>query len=132
MTPTLLVRNSSFSDLCPVTAAVEALASTGGIEERGAIFTRREVVDFILDLTGYTTDQPLHHHTLLEPSFGDGDFLLPAIERLLIAWKSSGEVAQPLETLSNCIRAVELHRETFNRTRATVIACLNRAGIDLL
>ena len=48
----------------------------GGLEARVAIFTRSEVVDFILDLAGYTEDQPLHEKRLLEPSFGGGDFLL--------------------------------------------------------
>ncbi|MCE1750369.1 hypothetical protein LWT55_22985, partial [Enterobacter hormaechei] len=71
--------------VCPVTAATEALATEGGLEARGAIFTRFEVVDFILDLVGYTEDQPLHEKRLLEPSFGGGDFLLPIIERLLSA-----------------------------------------------
>lgn len=66
-------------------AAVEALASQGGVEARGAVFTHREVVDFILDLAGYTPDKPLHEKCLLEPSFGGGDFLLPAVERLLAA-----------------------------------------------
>ena len=47
------MRQASFPGLCPVDAAVAQMAE-GGIEERGAIFTRREVVDFILDLTGYT------------------------------------------------------------------------------
>jgi hypothetical protein len=28
------------------------LASQGGVEARGVVFTRREVVDFILDLAG--------------------------------------------------------------------------------
>lgn len=41
-------------------AAVEALASQDNAEARGAVFTRREVVDFILDLAGYTPDEPLH------------------------------------------------------------------------
>ena len=27
---------------------------------RGAIFTRRGVVEFVLDLAGYTADRPLH------------------------------------------------------------------------
>ena len=45
--------------VCPVMAAAEALATEGGLEARGAIFTRSEVVDFILDLAGYTEDQPL-------------------------------------------------------------------------
>jgi|GEM_PF-6665345 len=39
-------------------AAVEVLASQGGVEARGVVFTRREVVDFILDLAGYTPDKP--------------------------------------------------------------------------
>lgn len=56
--------------VCPVMAATEALATEGGLEARGAIFTRSEVVDFILDLAGYTEDQLLHEkpgrdHTLL-------------------------------------------------------------------
>lgn len=102
----------------------------GGVEERGAVFTRQEIVDFILDLTGYTVDQPLHHYALLEPSFGGGDFLLPVIDRLLAAWKASGEITQPLEVLSNCIRAVELHQQSFNRTQVAVIDRLIRVGID--
>lgn len=125
----LLLRQPSFPDLCPVTVAVEELARAGGVEERGAIFTRREVVEFILDLVGYTTDQPLHKLTLLEPSFGDGDFLLPVIDRLLSAWKSRGKTTRPLDTLGGCIRAVELHRDTFNRTHAAVVARLAGAGI---
>ena len=129
MTLNLLVRQQSFLDLCPVTAAVEELASIGGIEERGAIFTRREVVDFILDLTGYTSDRPLHELSLLEPSFGDGDFLLPAIDRLLSAWKLTDATARPLETIGSSIRAVELHRNTFNRVRPLVIERITSAGI---
>ena len=58
-----------------VTAAIEKLSASTGTESRGAVFTRPEVVDFILDLAGYTEDQPLHEMRLLEPSFGGGDFL---------------------------------------------------------
>jgi hypothetical protein len=54
--------------------AVEGLAQ-GSPDERGAIYTRREVVDFMLDLAGYTTDKPLYALRVLEPSFGGGDFL---------------------------------------------------------
>lgn len=125
----LVVRQSSFLDMCPVTSAVEELASAGGIEERGAVFTRREVVDFILDLTGYTHDKPLHKVRILEPAFGNGDFLLPAIERLLVAWKKNGDTSKPLESLGDCVRAVELHRSTFVRTSAAVTAVLVGAGI---
>ncbi|MCK9488668.1 MAG: Eco57I restriction-modification methylase domain-containing protein [Xanthomonadales bacterium] len=123
----LPVRQPSLPGLCAITQAVQTLATSGGIDARGAIFTRREVVEFLLDLCGYTIDRPLHRLKLLEPCFGGGDFLLPAIERLLLAWKAAGE---PAKTLSGCIFAVELHRATFDQTRADVVALLSRSGID--
>ena len=43
----------SFPGLCRINAAVTSL-SDAAVEKRGAIFTRREVVEFILDLAGYT------------------------------------------------------------------------------
>ncbi len=55
-----------FEDRDPVAWAIAARAASGH-EERGAIFTRREVVEFILDLVGYTSDQPLQQRRLLEP-----------------------------------------------------------------
>lgn len=128
LAPAISVAQPSLMDLCPVTEAVRTL-SDAGIEERGAIFTRREVVDFILDLTGYTTDRPLHELRLLEPSFGEGDFLLPAMERLLTAWERAGS-PDPLKTLGGCVRAVELHRSTFLATRERVVALLISRGIQ--
>ncbi len=115
-------------ELCPVRAALSELANAG-IEARGAIFTRREVVDFILDLAGYTADRPLTTLRFLEPSFGAGDFLLPAIERLLAAWRQTKHRGDPFKTLAGCIRAVELHRETFEATRQRVIELLDEAGL---
>jgi hypothetical protein len=122
-------RQLSLATLCSLTAAVDALSQANGVEERGAIFTRREVVEFILDLVGYTVDQPLHRKRLLEPSFGGGDFLLPAIERLLSSWKGSSDKDQPLEALADAIRAVELHRDTFTKTYTAVVALLKKEGI---
>ena len=122
-----LARQTSLPGFCPVEEALKQL-SQAGIEERGAIFTRREVVDFILDLVGYTPDQPIHELPLLEPSFGDGDFLLAAVERLLAAWRNLSE-AVPAAALANCIRAVELHQTSFESTRAKLAALLQNAGI---
>ena len=98
-----------------VEAAMEELALRDDVDSRGAVFTRREVVDFILDLTGYTADQPLPHWRLLEPSFGAGDFLFPAIERLMSAWREEKAEGTVFEDLKNSIRAVELHHHTFSR-----------------
>lgn len=122
------VSQSSLLELCPITEAVTALSNAGG-EERGAIFTRREIVDFILDLAGYTADRPLHRMRMLEPSFGEGDFLIPAIERLLTAWIEAGR-PDALKSLAPCVRAVELHRLTFLATQERVVALLVQHGLS--
>ena len=112
-----------------VQAAVEQLALNAEVDSRGAVFTRREVVDFILDLVGYTADQPLHEKRLLEPSFGAGDFLLPIIERLLAAWRASRPKGSAFGELNDAIRAVELHHDTFRNTYAAVLELLTRDGV---
>lgn len=122
-----LALQSAFPGLCPLTEAVEKLATDGGIEERGAIFTKREVVEFILDLTGYTAAASLTEYRLLEPSFGDGDFLLPAIDRLLAAAARDDNLAY--QSLAKAIRAVELHRTTYEGTRELVAARLRQVGL---
>lgn len=103
--------------------------ASAGIGERGAIFTRREVVDFILDLVGYSADKPLLQMTLLEPSFGDGDFLIPAIERLLAVWRQAGQ-PEPINSLHHAICAVELHALSYANTKRSVATVLRSAGIS--
>jgi hypothetical protein len=125
--PLISLRRPTLFGDCPVTAAVHALASAG-IEQRGAVFTRREVVEFMLDLVGYTTDQPLTKMRLLEPSFGGGDFLIPAIDRLLGAWTEAGR-PEPHLALADSIRAVELHRQSYEDTHRKVIVHLRSSGI---
>lgn len=129
MSSVLVAQQSSLSGLCRVAQAVEILATDAGIEARGAVFTRREIVEFLLDLCGYKADRPLHKLKLLEPSFGGGDFLLPAIERLLAAWNTSDDPRTPVEALAGAVRAVELHRETFTQTHGRVIDLLSRSGL---
>jgi len=112
-----------------VAAAIEELSAAAETDSRGAIFTRIEVVNFILDLVGYTEDKPLYKSQILEPSFGGGDFLLPIVGRLLKAWKVLGEEGASLENLADSIRAVELHRKTFHSTRSAVITLLIQEGL---
>ena len=111
-----------------VANAIEKLSASAGTAARGAVFTRPEVVDFILDLAGYSEDQALHQKRLLEPSFGGGDFLLPIVKRLLTAWRAAKQDGLALEELGDALRGVELHRETFQITRAAVISLLKGEG----
>lgn len=95
-------------------------------EERGAVFTRREVIDFILDLAGYTVHKALHKQRLLEPSFGNGDFLLATVKRLMQAWHHrEGTLSQ----LTSAIRAVELHNDSFQKTRDRLDDFLAQEGL---
>jgi Eco57I restriction-modification methylase len=105
------------------------LSETSGTKFRGAVFTRPEVVDFILDLVGYTEDKPLYRNRLLEPSFGCGNFLLPIVGRLLKAWRNAKKSGDALDDLGDAIRAVELHRGSFQSTHAAVVALLKGEGL---
>lgn len=81
--------------------------------ERGAVFTKPSVVEFMLDLIGYTPDRALSRMRLLEPSFGGGNFVLCAVDRLIMSWKQQGGT-DPCE-LENSICAIELDRTTFRQ-----------------
>lgn len=128
MTVLSSARQASLPGMCPVTEAVAELAAAG-IEHRGAIYTKREVVEFILDLAGYEAGRPLYQYRLLEPSFGDGDFLEIVIERLLESWRRAGAPGDPVEALALCIRGIELHASSFEGTRGKVIALLEQTGL---
>lgn len=124
-----LAYQESLPGLSAVQDSVNQLAEAG-IEERGAIYTRREVVEFILDLVGYTVKSPLISYRLLEPSFGEGDFLLAAADRLLSAWRSTSPDGGT-KALNNCIRGVELHRKNFNTTRSNLKALMKGHGLSV-
>ena len=101
-----------------------------GSNSRGAVFTRREVVEFILDLAGYTADKSLRRARILEPSMGHGDFLLPAIDRLFESYRREvGDRGDIVEDLGDCLLAVELHRASYEETRALSRRMLQKKGV---
>jgi len=52
------------------------------VEPKGVVFTKRWVVELLLDLSGYCSDKNLVDALAVEPAAGDGAFLGPMIERL--------------------------------------------------
>lgn len=86
-------------------------------KQSGSYYTKPEIVSLILDLVGYTPERPLHEFSLLEPSTGEGAFLIPAIERLLSAVERyNGQNFLAYEEtaymrLKDAIRSIELNDE---------------------
>jgi len=100
-------------------------------KERGAIYTRQETVDFILDLAGYLPARPLHQYTLLEPSFGNGDFLIRAAERLLMAYFRVGSLDTAVHDLSNAIVGFEIDPDAAAETVDRLTRLLSQFGFDV-
>lgn len=48
----------------------------------GDVFTRREVVAYMLDSVGYTPENNLSRISILEPSCGNGEFIVEILKRL--------------------------------------------------
>ena len=92
----------------------------------GEVFTRRWVVETLLDLTGYTVDRDLGAMRLLEPSCGSGAFLGPIVDRLIVSAQRHG---RPLESLAGAIRAYDLQPGQVDASRALCTALLNSAGV---
>lgn len=91
----------------------------------GEVFTRRWVVDMLLDLTGYTVERDLGALHLLEPSCGSGAFLGPAVERLIASAKAHG---RDFRSLKNTVRAYDLQAHHVEAARGLCRDLLTRAG----
>jgi adenine-specific DNA-methyltransferase len=90
------------------------------------VFTRRWVVEVLLDLTGYTVDCDLGQLHLLEPSCGSGAFLGLVVERLITSAQHHG---RDLASLGDAIRAYDLQAEHIDTCRALCRDLLAAAGV---
>lgn len=95
--------------------------------DHGEVFTRRWVVEMILDLVGFTPDLDLGYRTLVEPSCGTGAFLVPIVERLIA---SSTTFGRDLRTLGPAIRAFDLLESNAELARKNVSQVLADHDLD--
>lgn len=95
--------------------------------EFGEVFTKRWVVEFILDLIGYTPDRDLAEMTIVEPSCGTGAFLGPIVERLI---SSCAKHRRPLEHATTAVMAFDLLEVNAALARKGVEAQLADAGLS--
>ncbi|HVF76079.1 MAG TPA: N-6 DNA methylase [Acidimicrobiales bacterium] len=92
----------------------------------GEVFTRRWVVEFILDLIGYTPARDLGACVVVEPSCGTGAFLGPIVDRLLESCVVHGR--NPA-TLTGAVRACDVLDANADRARKMVVERLRDGGL---
>jgi adenine-specific DNA-methyltransferase len=97
-------------------------------EPKGVVYTRRWVVDLILDLAGYRPDQDLAARYVVEPSAGEGAFLVPVVRRLLASLSAHG---RRLSDAEDSIRAYELDADAAARAIGLVTGELIAYGASL-
>lgn len=105
-------------------ALAELAVDPGG--NYGEVFTRRWVVDLILDLVGYTPDRDLASMVLVEPSCGSGAFLGPIVDRLV---ESALRRGHDLRTVDGAIRAFDLLEANAELARKAVSLRLEDANL---
>ena len=96
--------------------------------EHGEVFTRRWVVEFILDIVGYRADEDLGASVIVEPSCGHGAFMVPIVERLAQSCARSG---RSLRDLDHAIQGFDLLEHNAEHTRKAVLDKLLELGEPL-
>ncbi len=85
------------------------------VDERGAIFTRVEEVDFMLDLVGYGEVKALAKIRFMEPSAGHGEFVIAAIGRKITSHINHGGSLNALTPLLGAMRVLIRHYNELSR-----------------
>ncbi len=84
-------------------------------ELEGDVFTSPQVVRHILDLIGYTSDKDLSEYHILEPSCGEGAFLIEIIHRVLFSARRHN--FDPYPIIENNIVAYDIDHCKIERCR---------------
>jgi adenine-specific DNA-methyltransferase len=94
-------------------------------EAKGVVYTKLWVADLILDLAGYQPAEDLAARYAVEPSAGEGAFLVPMIRRLLRSLPVHG---RRLDDCRDSIRAYELDADSAARAAELAASELRRLG----
>jgi len=97
-------------------------------ESKGVVYTKKWVVELLLDLAGYTANSNLVDAVAVEPSAGDGAFLGLMIERLV---NSCRRLDLPISECHHSLIAFELNELSAARARDLAIKTLVGCGVTL-
>jgi len=95
----------------------------------GQVFTPERFVDLTLDNLGYSGYEMLNKK-ILEPSFGDGAFLMKMIERLITFCLELNYSKTEIETQLTYIYGIEIDEELFGITQCKIKELLLSYGLD--
>jgi len=104
---------------------IEGITVVG--EPKGVVYTKEWVVDLILDLAGYVPEEDLAARYAIEPSAGEGAFLLPMMRRLLDSVERHG---RSISEARHALHAYELDEHAAGQVIDLAVQELRRRGID--
>ncbi len=122
ISPSAATRGIQLQLIAPVRRPLPIAA----VEAKGVVFTKRWVVELLLDLCGYSSATNLVDALAVEPSAGDGAFLGPMVERLVESCRNHG---RPLSECRNSLIAYELNEESATRARTVAESTLISRGV---
>ncbi len=96
-------------------------------EPNGVVYTKRWVVELLLELSGYSPEKNLVDAMAVEPAAGDGAFLGPMITRLIESCRKQG---RPLSDCSNSLLAYELDKMSAARAKYVTQSILVDLGVQ--
>ncbi|WP_279020368.1 Eco57I restriction-modification methylase domain-containing protein [Mobiluncus mulieris] len=88
----------------------------------GEVFTRRWVVEFMLDLAGYVGD--VSRLRVIEPSIGAGAFAMPIVERI-------AKLHPDWNTLHGALRGYDINPDHVDTCKAAARTVLDAAGCPI-
>lgn len=105
-----------------------------GRKETGCVYTPPDIVNEVLDAAGYVPTRDLRSMTVLEPSCGNGAFLVEIASRLVESIRlhspSSGDVdsldGEIASTLSQNIMSIEIDGDALEDAKSRVLAMLEK------
>ena len=100
------------------------------LHARCGVYTKPEIAARILDAVGWRPSSRLFRYRLLEPSAGNGEFLVEAARRLIFACQKHGLKPTKL-LLQHSISAFEIHPREAERARKRVEKELVELGLRL-
>ena len=97
-------------------------------ERKGAVYTKPQVVDLLLDLSAYFSCRNLVDSVALEPAAGEGAFLVEMVRRVVASCRRQN---RPLSDCRNSILAYEINAQSAQTARSAIVSALQSMSVPI-